>query len=129
MEKEEKEYQISNFFNRIDEDCRFEIAFKRWLVYEIETKNITVVEALKTFNVSRKMISYWREKFSAEIVLPLEDMTAEEKQKMELLQNQLKEAEKRLEDASIKLLALNTLIDVAEEKLKINIRKKSGAKQ
>ena len=48
---------------------------------------------------------------------------------MELLQNQLKEAEKRLEDASIKLLALNTLIDVAEEKLKINIRKKSGAKQ
>ncbi len=99
------------------------------MVYEIETKNITVVEALKTFNVSRKMISYWREKFSAEIVLPLEDMTAEEKQKMELLQNQLKEAEKRLEDASIKLLALNTLIDVAEEKLKINLRKKSGAKQ
>ena len=99
------------------------------MVYEIETKNITVVEALKTFNVSRKMIFYWREKFSAEIVLPLEDMTAEEKQKMELLQNQLKEAEKRLEDASIKLLALNTLIDVAEEKLKINIRKKSGAKQ
>ena len=34
-----------------------------------------------------------------------------------------------LEDAQLKIAALNTLIDVAEEQLKINIRKKPGAKQ
>jgi hypothetical protein len=36
---------------------------------------------------------------------------------------------KALEEAQLKVAALNTLIDVAEEQLKINIRKKPGAKQ
>jgi hypothetical protein len=36
---------------------------------------------------------------------------------------------KKLADAQLKIAALNTLIDVAEEQLKINIRKKPGAKQ
>ena len=34
-----------------------------------------------------------------------------------------------LQDAELKIAALNMLIDVAEEQLKINIRKKPGAKQ
>ena len=37
--------------------------------------------------------------------------------------------EKALKEAELKIKALNTLIDVAEEQLKIDIRKKSGAKQ
>jgi transposase len=37
--------------------------------------------------------------------------------------------QKALEEAELKIKALNTLIDVAEEQLKIDIRKKSGAKQ
>ena len=36
---------------------------------------------------------------------------------------------KALEEAELKIKALNTLIDVAEEQLKIDIRKKSGARQ
>jgi transposase len=36
---------------------------------------------------------------------------------------------KQLQEAQLKIAALNTLIDVAEEQLKINIRKKPGAKQ
>jgi hypothetical protein len=63
------------------------------------------------------------------MVLPLPDMTVQEKQELESLQKQLKEAEKRLEQASMQNIALNMLIDVAEEKLKISIRKKPGAKQ
>jgi len=34
-----------------------------------------------------------------------------------------------LKEADLKIKALDTMIDVAEEQLKINIRKKSGAKQ
>ena len=41
----------------------------------------------------------------------------------------VKALQKALEDAQLKILALNTLIDVAEEQLQINIRKKPGAKQ
>ncbi|MBK7245556.1 MAG: hypothetical protein IPH98_17230 [Saprospiraceae bacterium] len=37
--------------------------------------------------------------------------------------------EKALEEAELKIKALNTLIDLAEEQLNIDIRKKSGAKQ
>ena len=37
--------------------------------------------------------------------------------------------QKALQEADLKIKALNTLIDVAEEQLKIDIRKKSGAKQ
>lgn len=34
-----------------------------------------------------------------------------------------------LQEAELKIKALNTLIDVAEDQLRIDIRKKSGAKQ
>jgi hypothetical protein len=36
---------------------------------------------------------------------------------------------KALEEAELKIKALNTLIDVAEDKFKIKIRKKPGARQ
>jgi hypothetical protein len=63
------------------------------------------------------------------MLLPLADMNEQEKQKLSALQKQLKAMEKQLEDARMHNIALNTLIDVAEEKLKISIRKKPGAKQ
>ena len=47
---------------------------------------------------------------------------------------ELKDLEKEallqaLKEAELKIKALNTLIDVAKDQLKIDIRKKSGAKQ
>jgi hypothetical protein len=36
---------------------------------------------------------------------------------------------KALEEAQLKISALNTLIDVAEDQFKIKIRKKAGARQ
>jgi transposase len=129
METEKKDFKISNYFEQTDENFTYEISFRRWLIFEIETKKMTAKEASENFNISLRVIYHWREKYSPEMVLPLLDMTVEEKQKLELLQKQLKEAEKKLAQASMKNIALNMLIDVAEEKLKISIRKKSGAKQ
>lgn len=129
METSKKGNKISDYFEQTDENFRYEIAFRRWLIFEIETKKTTVKEASETFNIIPKTIYDWRNKYSLEMVLPLPDMTAEEKQKLELLQAQLKEAEKKLADARMKNIALNMLIDVAEEKLNISIRKKPGAKQ
>ena len=129
METVKKEYRVSDYFERTDENFSYEKAFRRWLVFEIETQKMTAKEASENFNISLSVIYHWREKYSKELVIPLQDMTIEEKQELELLQKQLKEAEKQLAEASIKNIALNMLIDVAEEKLKISIRKKSGAKQ
>lgn len=45
------------------------------------------------------------------------------------LQKENEELRKALELARLKVAGLETMIEVAEEELKINIRKKSGAKQ
>jgi len=131
----QKDYttQISDSFARTDDQCSYEPAFRRWLVREIEEQRLTIYEALERFNFHPKkgydLIRYWREKYAPSMVLSLPYMTAAEEQQLALLQQQLKSAEKQLEDAKMKNIALNMLIDVAEEKLKISIRKKPGAKQ
>ncbi len=125
--------EVSDSFERTDEKCTYEVAFRRWLVREIEEKKLTTIEAVKRFNFhpwkGRDLIRFWRKKYAPSVVVSLADMTEAEKQELALLQQQLKAAEKQLEDAKMKNIALNMLIDVAEEKLRISIRKKPGAKQ
>ena len=125
--------QVSDSFDKMDDNFSYEIAFRRWLVREIEEGRTSVSDAIKTYNFNPKngaaLIYTWRQKYAPEMVLALEDMTAEEKQKLTALQERVKELEKIAEDARMKNIALNLLIDIAEEKLKISIRKKPGAKQ
>lgn len=45
------------------------------------------------------------------------------------LEQKINDLEKKLEQERLKSLALNTMIDIAERDLEIDIRKKSGAKQ
>lgn len=42
---------------------------------------------------------------------------------------EIKALRKELEFANMKIKALDTMIDIAEDQLKVDIRKKSGAKQ
>jgi hypothetical protein len=124
---------VSDSFERTDEKCNYEIPFRRWLVREIEEQRITPAEAIERFNFHPKngydLIRNWRNKYAPEMVLSLPDMSEADKQKLTALQQQNKALEKQLEDAKMRNIALNMLIDVAEEKLKISIRKKPGAKQ
>lgn len=133
-EKEKKfTYLVSDSFEKTDDKCNFEVAFRRWLVREIEAERITVSEVIDRFNFNPGsapfLIKKWRSMYAGEMLVDLPAMTEKEKQKLESLQKQIKAMEKQLEDAQMRNIALNTLIDVAEEKLKINIRKKPGAKQ
>ena len=134
-QKEEEKFTIlvSDSFEQTDEKCNYEVPFRRWLVREIEEQRMTVSEAIKQFNFNPKngadLIRYWRSKYAPEMILSLGDMTEAEKHKLTELQKKLKATEKQLEDARMRNIALDTLIDVAEEKLNISIRKKPGAKQ
>lgn len=111
----------------------FSVAHRRWLVREIESGRMTINSAIATFNFTNKdpdrLIRTWIKRYSSEIPLTLPVMTEKEKQKAEALEKRLKELEKQLEYAQMKNVALETLIDVAEDQLKIKIRKKSGPKQ
>ena len=124
---------VSDCFDRTDERHRYELSFRRWLVAEIEERRMTVAEAVERFNFNPKsghwLIQNWRKKYGAQMVLSLPAMSEADKQKLSALQQQNKALEKQLEEARMRNIALNMLIDVAEEKLKISIRKKPGAKQ
>lgn len=125
--------KVSDSFVRTDEKEVYEVAFRRWLVREIEEGRLTTSEAVKQFNFNPgsgpTLLHDWRRKYGPEMVLTLPAMTEQEKQDLLALQKQVKAMEKQLEDARMRNIALNMLIDVAEDKLKIKIRKKPGAKQ
>ena len=56
-------------------------------------------------------------------------MTEKEREKVAALEKHIKQIEKQLEAAQMKATVLDMMIDIAESKLKISIRKKSGTKQ
>lgn len=124
--KTETTYLISDGFGNTKEKGTNEVAFRRWLIREIDSGRITLGEAVERFHLNPTnpsgLIAQWRKKYGSEIALTLPVMTEKERQKV-------KELEKQLENAQMKNAALETLIDVAEEQLKITIRKKFGPKQ
>lgn len=130
MEEVKPEEQKERFPRGENEN---KIAFRRWLVREIVSGRMSRKEAVERFdfgnNSGFQTLGDWIEKYSPSIAVTLPVMSEKERQKMEALQKQLKLLERQLEDAQMKNVALETMIDVAEEQLKIKIRKKSGPKQ
>ena len=134
-QKGSKEYTVlvSDNYGNKNEKGTYEIAFRRWLVRELDAGRITVKDAIERFNFNPAsaytLLRDWRKKYASDIAVTLPAMTEKERQKLEALQKKMKQMEKQLEDAQMKNIALETMIDVAEEQLKIAIRKKSGPKQ
>lgn len=134
-QKTQKAYTIlvSDSYGNSKEKGTYEVAFRRWLVRELDAGRFSINEAIERFNFNPAngdgLIRSWRKKYGSDIAITLPVMTEKERLKLEALQKQLKQMEKHLEDAQMKNIALETMIDVAEEQLKISIRKKSGPKQ
>lgn len=110
----------------------YETSFRRWLVVEIESGRMSWQEARSRFKLPHrfdKPYKLWQEKYSEDIVLTLPLMSAKDRTNNEELEKRVKELEKRLELAQMKVVALNTVIDIAEKDYKLEIRKKSGPRQ
>ena len=104
---------------------------KRTVVAAIEQGRLTVKEAKIAHNIkTEKIIRSWIAQYKTEkveICIEKPSVLAKDKKtKKDLEKEALLQA---LKEAELKIKALNTLIDVAEDQLKIDIRKKSGAKQ
>jgi transposase-like protein len=102
---------------------RVDLPIKKQVVRQLEMGVITKKEAAKQNGVGLSSIDYWVKKYSCG--LNNEDLP----QKMELNTTKDKELKKSLEASKLKIIALETMIDIAESSLKIEIRKKSGTKQ
>lgn len=110
---------------------------RRSVVRALEEGRMTVAEAKVAHNLSwTPTIRKWLRDFQRE----KEELEASNKTLMakEVENRQpdpdpgkdtLEEALKKLQESELKVKALNTLIDIAEEQFKISIRKKPGARQ
>lgn len=100
---------------------------RRKIVRLIQYQKITKQQAQKIYKVSKKALNDWIlqiKRQEAELGKPnSSDMP------IETLCYSPNELSKQLNEANLKIKALETMIDIAEQKFKISIRKKSGAKQ
>jgi Transposase. len=105
---------------------------RRSLVRAIE-QGLTIEDAKSAFNIptTRIVKRYLQqaEKEKAELRLISTLMEKNEVRSEAISSEDTVALKKALEEAELKIKALNTLIDVAEDKFKIKIRKKPGAKQ
>jgi transposase len=105
--------------NRISEEV------KKTIVRDIQAGLITMFEVSERYNVSRESIKYWLRRYSVNI-------STDQRKTIEMDVPDFgsnKEDLKQIEDLKLKVIALETMIDVAEKELNIDIRKKSGTKQ
>lgn len=110
---------------------------KMKVVQEYVNSDLSQVELLEKYSIKGKScITNWMRKFGLKedrVKVKLSQSTMSKGRKkttQELaLEAKVKELEKTLEYEKLRSLALYTMIDVAEDKLKISIRKKFGTKQ
>jgi transposase len=125
-----REYGSQAYFASIKPLCPTD---RRSMVRDIEEGGMTLGEARTVYNVPsvERVRRYLREaaKEKAELHRIATFMDKNEVRPEAISSEDVKALKKALEEAELKIKALNTLIDVAEDQFKIPIRKKPGAKQ
>lgn len=116
---------------------RFPEEVKLQVVQEYLSTDVSQKELMQKFNIGgNNTIKLWMRKFDLQEPshqqIEIQHIMAKEKEKTpheQELEAKVKKLEQQLEYEQFRVLALNTMIDIAERDLKISIRKKSGAKQ
>ena len=135
--KKENEVTLTNCMEGFQkEEVHFndyEVSFRRWLVSQIDSGNMSLNEVRDRFQINqtllKRVFKRWQELYSDEIHLSLNTMSSKDRADNSKLEKRIEELEKKLEQAQMKNVALNTMIDIAEKDYKLAIRKKSGPKQ
>jgi transposase-like protein len=116
---------------------KFTDDFKLEVVQEYLSTGISQEELKRKYNFGgNNNINNWLRKFGlskpSEDQIELHRFMAKEKQKStseQVLELKIKKLEEDLKLEQFRTKALNTMIDIAERELKVDIRKKSGAKR
>ncbi|HEX2936723.1 MAG TPA: hypothetical protein VHO72_15315 [Bacteroidales bacterium] len=111
---------------------KYETSFRRWIVQEIESGRMSWQEARSKFDLPHRfdqVYKEWQKKYSEKILISLPLMSAKDRTDNKKLEERIKQLEKELELAQMKVTAYNTMIDIAEKDYKLEIRKKYGPKQ
>ena len=109
----------------------YTLSEKRSVIRAVDS-GMSVNQAQSAFKISSpSLIRRWVNKFNEENAELVDLKPIEVAKKVAEISEEieLKALKKALEEANLKIKALDTMIDIAEEQLKIDIRKKSGARQ
>jgi transposase-like protein len=113
---------------------RLSDAEKKKIVHEINSGLIGQRAAARKYGINRNTLIAWITDFSSFNIKPREvaeeaisNMT--ENSKTRILAKQVQDLTKQLEKANLKIIGLQTMIEVSEQELHIKIRKKPGTKQ
>jgi transposase len=104
-------------------------ALKRSIVIEVHSGQISKEEARRKYGIKgHSTILKWIRKFEGPVSQTNCLMDIDKFDKKELIKR-IKELERQLEDEQIRSLGYSRMIDIAEEQLKVSIKKKSDTKQ
>lgn len=102
-------------------------AERRQLVYKIESGIMSLEIASKHYRVEQDTIKDWIKLYSCETNNP--GAMSKKKSQNPPVSNETKALQDQIAMLKLKVEGLETMIDIAEKELKIDIRKKSGTKQ
>jgi len=116
--------------NRYSEGLKRKIA-KAYLNGEASYAILAEENGLRDKSVVKEFVKWYRRKLVDEpnFEIKLDNKNTELSLSKKELEAQIKELEKKLKYSELKTEMLETLIDLASEELKIDIRKKSDTKQ
>lgn len=106
---------------------------KKKIVCEVNSGMLSKRAAGRKYGLPPSTIGNWLEKHNLAILVHLKTSNVlsamDENQETKLLKKKIDELTKALADAQLRNVGLETMIEVAESELKINIRKKRGTKR
>ena len=107
------------------------VPFMRQVIREMMLDNLSHQEAAIRFNLpNRNTAARWYKTFSSDIqLLNTQENMEEQNQDVTDGEKKVIELQKALAEANMKIVALETMIDIAEQELKVDIRKNSDSKQ
>lgn len=114
---------------------KYSPAVVRAVLYDVQTSSQTLAQIAAKYGLpkgSGSMISKWVKKYSSDFssMEELQPATSNLRHASLSAKNSgEKELQKQLEEARRKIICLETMIDIAEREIGLDIRKKSGTKQ
>jgi hypothetical protein len=103
------------------------------IIRQVRIGSISIWGACKKHGLNRNTLKLWMTRLSVGSLTDKTNTTVssskEEDKKAQEYKQQIRQLEKALEYANLKILGLETMIKVTEEDLQIKIRKKPGTKR
>lgn len=108
------------------------LSFMHLVVRQYLMEDLSIPQIAQKYNITVHQLRGWVKRFSSDLSEETPTtliLTEKESQDQQLLKKQNEELAQKLAYAQMKITGLEMMIDIAEEQLNIDIRKKSGTKQ